>query len=165
MKSYKKHFLYETDKTWSAEGPGFETMDLKLPRSDKTIKIGHGICMDINPWEFKSEFEKFEFANFHKENDVQLIVFSSAWLDPNSYPSDHKATSETINYWANRLLPIISNKDGRKPCYFLCANRVGNELGENYMGSSCILKLKPDVGIIKNLSRKEQNSICETLYL
>ena len=66
VKSYKKHFLYETDKTWAQEGPGFETMDLKLPRSDKIIKIGHGICMDINPWEFKSEFELFEFANFHK---------------------------------------------------------------------------------------------------
>jgi protein N-terminal amidase len=67
VKSYKKHFLYMTDKTWAEEGPGFETMDLKLPRSERVIKIGNGICMDINPWEFKSEFEKFEFSSFHKE--------------------------------------------------------------------------------------------------
>jgi protein N-terminal amidase len=36
--------------------------------SDKVIRIGHGICMDINPWEFKADFEKFEFANYHREN-------------------------------------------------------------------------------------------------
>jgi protein N-terminal amidase len=68
VKSYKKHFLYETDKTWAEEGPGFDHLDLKLPRSDKVIRIGHGICMDINPWEFKADFEKFEFANYHREN-------------------------------------------------------------------------------------------------
>jgi len=67
VKSYKKHFLYETDKTWASEGPGFETVDLKLPRSDKVIKIGHGICMDINPWEFKAEYEAFEFSTFHRD--------------------------------------------------------------------------------------------------
>lgn len=88
MKSYKKHFLYETDKTWCNQGPGFETMELKLPRSQTVIKIGHGICMDINPWEFKEEFSKFEFANFHKEKEVSLILFSSSWVDSQTYETD-----------------------------------------------------------------------------
>lgn len=94
-----------------------------------------------------------------------MIIFSAAWLDPNVYPNDEKATFETLNYWANRLIPIIKDKKDIKPCYFVCSNRVGTELGENYMGSSCIMKLKPEVGVIKNLSRKEQNTICETLTL
>ncbi len=68
VKSYKKHFLYDTDKTWAEPGPAFDTLDLKHPRySDVTIKIGHGICMDINPWEFKSDFEKFEFGTYHRD--------------------------------------------------------------------------------------------------
>lgn len=67
MKSYKKHFLYETDKTWAQPGPAFESMDLKLPREDRVIKVGNGICMDINQWEFKTEYELKEFATFHKE--------------------------------------------------------------------------------------------------
>ena len=57
VKSYKKHFLYDTDKTWAEPGPGFDTMELYFPRNpDYKVKIGHGICMDINPWEFKSDF-------------------------------------------------------------------------------------------------------------
>lgn len=113
VKSYKKHFLFETDKTWCDEGPGFDTMDLKLPRSDKVIKVGHGICMDINPYEFKSPYELCEFATYHKERNVQIILFSSAWLSAETYPNDAKATSETINYWANRLIPIIEDKESR----------------------------------------------------
>ena len=58
--------------------------------------------MDINPWEFKADFEKYEFASFHHEKEVSLIIFSSAWLDPNSYQNDEKAIYETLNY----LLPF-----------------------------------------------------------
>lgn len=68
VKSYKKHFLYDTDKTWADEGPEFESMDLKLHRrtDGKIIKVGHGICMDINPYNFTADYEDFEFANYHK---------------------------------------------------------------------------------------------------
>ena len=66
VKSYKKHFLYETDLTWADEGPGFEAMDLFLPRHNKSVRIGHGICMDINPKEFTAPYEDFEFATFLK---------------------------------------------------------------------------------------------------
>lgn len=100
--------------------------------------------MDINPKEFKAPYEAFEFANFIKDQKCQLILFSSAWLDPNSYPDDQTATDETLNYWANRLLPVIKDKE-RQNCYFVCSNRVGKELGDIYMGSSCIFKLKPEV--------------------
>ena len=80
VKSYKKHFLYMTDETWADEGPGFDTMTLKLPRNEKSIKIGHGICMDINPYKFEAPFTAYEFANYQNKENVQLILFSSAWL-------------------------------------------------------------------------------------
>ena len=37
FKSYKKTFLFETDETWASEGPGFDTLEMKLPRVEKTI--------------------------------------------------------------------------------------------------------------------------------
>jgi hypothetical protein len=38
------------DETWAKEGPGFEAMELYLPRHERSIKIANGICMDINPY-------------------------------------------------------------------------------------------------------------------
>ena len=67
FKSYKKHFLYETDYTWASPGDGFEAFDMNLPKKDnRIVRVANGICMDINPKEFKADFEAFEFANFVK---------------------------------------------------------------------------------------------------
>ncbi len=154
VKSYKKHFLYETDKTWAAEGPSFEAMDLKLPRADRVIKVGNGICMDINNWEFKSDYELKEFGSFHRDQGCQLILFSSAWLDPNSYKSDKEVSNATMNHWADRLSPLMT--ESKSPCYFICSNRVGTELGTEYVGCSCIIKLRPGKpSLIQSLSMKE----------
>ena len=82
-------------------------------------------------------------------------MFSSAWTSSEKYPSDQKATTDTINYWGSRLGPIIDDKTTKDHCYFICSNRVGVELEEQYMGSSCILILRPSIGIISNLTKKE----------
>ena len=121
--------------------------------------------MDINPYQFKSPYEKMEFANYHRAENNSMILFSSAWLDPNTYKNDKEATMETINYWANRLIPLVKDTVDQKPCYFVCSNRVGSEAGDNYMGSSCILKLKPGVELVANLSKREQNTLVATLPL
>lgn len=133
------------DEKWAQEGPGFEHMELYLPRHDKTIKVANSICMDINPYKFEAPFDDFEFANFVKNEQCQLIMFSSNWCDPNSYPNDAKATHETINYWGTRLSPIIEDKSINSNIYFVCANRVGVEEGVGYMGSSCVIQLRPKV--------------------
>eukprot|EP00349_Pseudokeronopsis_sp_Brazil_P006070 CAMPEP_0202966888 /NCGR_PEP_ID=MMETSP1396-20130829/11526_1 /ASSEMBLY_ACC=CAM_ASM_000872 /TAXON_ID= /ORGANISM="Pseudokeronopsis sp., Strain Brazil" /LENGTH=200 /DNA_ID=CAMNT_0049691289 /DNA_START=88 /DNA_END=687 /DNA_ORIENTATION=- len=133
-KSYKKSFLYETDETWASEGPGFEAMDLFLPRHNKSVRIVNCICMDINPYKFEAAYEEFELATFARKEQAQLLLFSSNWVDPNAYASEQQAVSETLNYWANRLIPLIEDKSP-KPCYFVAADRVGTELGEKYMGS------------------------------
>ena len=114
LKSYKKTFLYETDETWADEGPGFECITIQN-HSGQDVKVGNGICMDINPYQFKADFEKYEFANFHAENDVEVILFSSNWVDGSldSEPDD-KATMSTLNYWCMRLIPFLKRKDDTK---------------------------------------------------
>ena len=47
----------------------------------KNIKLGIGICMDINPYEFEAPFDKMEFANHCLDKDVDLIVFLTNWTD------------------------------------------------------------------------------------
>ena len=45
----------------------------------RDVKLGIGICMDLNPYEFTAPFEKMEFSTFCKENDVECIVFLTNW--------------------------------------------------------------------------------------
>ncbi|TNV76398.1 hypothetical protein FGO68_gene2676 [Halteria grandinella] len=169
VKSYKKHFLYETDKTWAEPGPSFETFDLKLPREDRVLKVGNGICMDINQWEFKSEYELKEFASFHKEQGCQLILHSSAWLDPNEHKNNKEATLSNINYWADRLSPFFDPEKipiVKQPTYFVFSNRVGTELDTKYIGVSCILQLSPGKPrLLQNLNMIEQGIIIQALLI
>ena len=116
-----------TDKTWASPGPGFDTIEI-TNRAGQPVKIGHGICMDINPHEFTAEYSLCEFANYHLEQKVDVILFSSNWThEGTTYePEDFKKiTSETINYWFDRLYPLIIGK--KYPVYFIASDRVGIE--------------------------------------
>jgi len=123
IKSYKKTFLYEVDETWADEGTGFEFTDI-INRNGQSVRVGNGICMDINPKQFKSPFEAYEFANFHKENNCEVIIFSSNWLDPNEYGSDQETTPNdecmmnTLNYWALRAKPFLVQQNSDKSKFF-----------------------------------------------
>jgi protein N-terminal amidase len=44
---YKKHFLYETDKTWALPGRGFITMEFDLPGRPEPLIVAPAICMDL----------------------------------------------------------------------------------------------------------------------
>ena len=168
--TYDKHFLFATDKTWAQPGDAFMALDANAIPGLEGVRVGLGICMDINPYEFEAPFEEFELANYHKSNDVDLIIFSSNWCS--SHPDDdvetraagkaplagskeeHLKIIETINYWAVRLEPLI-----KSDVYFACADRIGTEpiallgrggdkdIGDTqYCGCSCVLSLKkPDV--------------------
>ncbi|OQR95472.1 hypothetical protein THRCLA_22136, partial [Thraustotheca clavata] len=136
----RKTFLYETDKTWATAGDGFGSW--YCPWLERQISFG--ICMDINPNDFIAPWEAYEFATSVLENKSSLILFSSAWNDHNPEETSNSAMP-TIQYWANRLLPIIdslqSKKDGEN-CYFICSNRTGIERGTSFVGGSCVLELK-----------------------
>ena len=134
VKSIRKTFLYEAD-TWAREGAGFQSWYCPWLQ----LRISFGICMDINPYKFESPFEAFEFAREALNNQSQLILFSCAWTD--SAPEDSDP-SQLFNYWATRLTPLIDHYSStKKPCYFICANRIGKENDTTFAGSSCVIAL------------------------
>lgn len=130
LATYDKSFLYETDHNWANEGSGFMTID--IPQWKK--KVGLGICMDINPYEYKDS-SLYEFANYHKENKTDLILFCANWLD--SDLDEVRSAHSTHQYWANRLRPLLHSKVD-----FVACNRVGTEKGETFCGGSCVLSLQ-----------------------
>ena len=106
IKSYKKSYLYETDYSWADEGPGFETTDI-INNDGDAIKIGNGIWMDIESRNPSAPEVHYEFATFHAENDVDVILFSSNWIDSELHESDEELISFTINFWQKWLKPLI----------------------------------------------------------
>ncbi|PWN49511.1 carbon-nitrogen hydrolase [Violaceomyces palustris] len=159
--TFRKHFLYEDDKRWSLEGPGFQVVDLP-----DVGRICVAICMDLNPYEFKTDFGKFELANFCRELDVDALIVPMAWLLPPQeaceVPDLKRPSMNTINYWAMRLEPLFvpahsidsealeddeaslvpKSVKGGKAMVFAAANRTGKELSSVFAGSSCQLLIQ-----------------------
>ena len=85
--------------------------------------------MDINPEDFKDS-SLFEFGNFCKRENVDVILFIAGWLDHEPNNNSLKAIDGIINYWAWRLHPIVNrgkDNDKNRSILFLCCNRVGKE--------------------------------------
>ena len=161
-----KVHLYESDKTWAEPGDGFKSIEVEgLPVSP----VGFGICMDINPADFKAPPEKFEFANFHLQRKSKLLVFTSAWCKNHpddqaeafAEKTDEELSKETIDAWMSRLRPLHG-----KEVIFVCANRVGKEelrllgrdtnLCNQFCGTSCVISLQ-DQTVVKHLSASEED--------
>lgn len=94
LKNYRKTHLFETDKTWgcSESTEGFKAFD--LPVGNKTVRTTIGICMDLNPYEFKAPFEKYEFATHAYQEKCQLVLIPTAWMNSNW---DEKWTPEQVS--------------------------------------------------------------------
>ncbi|PWY99725.1 carbon-nitrogen hydrolase, partial [Testicularia cyperi] len=168
---FRKHFLYEDDKRWASQGPGFET--IQLPGLG-TVCVA--ICMDLNPFEFETSFEACELASFCVEQDVDLLIVPMAWLLPSDETSDAasavsgpaKPSLSTINYWALRCLPFFDptqsnakasgQSSDAKPKYLLTANRTGTEGKSTFAGSSCVLQMKPNERplLLESLGTREE---------
>jgi protein N-terminal amidase len=162
LPSYRKHFLYQDDERWSLEGNEFGYMEISTKKGIK-LKLGIGICMDINPYKFKSPFNKMEFANHCLSKNVDLIVFPTNWIDnePNNISKKHKF--ELWNYWAERMRPYDYAKN-KKNVYMLFANRIGKEKTTTFHGCSCIMRISPKLEIIKGAELKTEAILEETLY-
>lgn len=92
---YRKHFLYYVDENWADEGPFFTSLSLASLRLcpenlrhqpevlQRPIKVGLGICMDINPYKFKADWNDFEFARFHERERTELLIMHNNWLSAN----------------------------------------------------------------------------------
>ncbi|CAO3646268.1 unnamed protein product [Cunninghamella echinulata] len=158
IKTYRKTFLYETDENWAEEGESFDTM--MIPEFGK---IGFAICMDINPYQFKTDFKEFEFANYHKNEKTDIILGSMAWLKSKQEEDgddDGNSVMSTINYWALRLSPLIkeSVSTGRNILFVAC-NRIGTERGSTFAGGSSVLEFSSsgEIHLLNHLSSKEEN--------
>ncbi|KAE9194779.1 hypothetical protein PF004_g20626 [Phytophthora fragariae] len=148
----RKTFLYETDKAWTTAGDGF--ISWQCPWLNKTISFG--ICMDINPDDFKAPFSAYEFGSHAVENKSDLVLFACAW---NDFEEHDVAPYPTLSYWAQRLTPVIdalATGEYAKPnCHFLCSNRIGTENGTFFVGASCVLSLK-EPAIVAHAGRRTE---------
>lgn len=148
----RKTFLYETDKSWATPGDGFVTWH--CPWLRKTISFG--ICMDINPDDFKAPFTAYEFGSHVVKTSSDLLLFACAWNDFEPHDID---TFKTLSYWATRLSPVIDAlADGSFPkpnCHFLCSNRIGSENGTFFVGASCALSLK-EPAVVAHAGRRTE---------
>uniref|UniRef100_A0AAV1T097 CN hydrolase domain-containing protein n=1 Tax=Peronospora matthiolae TaxID=2874970 RepID=A0AAV1T097_9STRA len=148
----RKTFLYETDKSWATAGKGFCTWH--CPWLGKTISFG--ICMDINPDDFKAPFSAYEFGTHVVENRSDLVLFACAW---NDFEAHDIGPGSTLSYWAQRLSPVIDalrkEEYGKRNCYFLCSNRIGIENGTFFSGASCVLSLK-EPAVIAHAGRRTE---------
>lgn len=183
--NYRKTFLYETDEVWGcSEGDkkGFKSIDVDFAagtatpvsiwdrfrinedkKSETSLRVNFGICMDLNPYKFEAPFNEFEFSSSCYEQRSNLMICPMAWLSPKS-PSINKEISlserveianqtkldkgpdqSTVNYWILRMFPFLSHKYSYLPKWFnkvnvLCCNRVGVEGDIIFGGSSSILE-------------------------
>jgi protein N-terminal amidase len=126
-------------------------------------KCGHGICMDINPKQFKSPFGLFEFGTYHCEQETDILLLSMNWLfdlnpcdlEPNKLREEEM---QLMNYWAFRLSPLIKNK--KKPTVVCISNRIGLEENVQFAGTSCILHISNQkVSLIGHLTAIEQSCL------
>lgn len=148
IENCRKKFLYVTDKTWAVEGEDFKCIEIR--KNTKIYKVGLGICMDINPYEFTAPFNKYELATFWKSQNIDLCVFCTNWTS--SGPEDN--SEDLLNYWVSRLVPLLESE---KSTYFIAADRIGTERGTSYMGTSCILKLGNRPQLLKSLDKVSEN--------
>jgi protein N-terminal amidase len=110
--------------------------------------------MDINPYKFKSSFYDYEFANYHVEQNTDIILCSMAWLK-----SKEGSEMSTIRYWATRLLPLHENVKEDKHTLFVACNRTGLEKESEFAGASCILDISDENIVILNYMNSDNTGI------
>lgn len=103
--------------------------------------------MDINPYQFKSDFFECEFANYHLEQETEIMICCMAWL------KSETAEKGLLNYWALRLLPLYNKIKEGKHAYFIACNRTGLERGKQFAGTSCALDIsRESVTILEHMN-------------
>jgi len=144
--TYRKHFLFEADMVWAEEGDSFMAYDYSLvdrcillndtrltgKSTENTIRIGVGICMDIdNGTNYCSDINLRELTTFHRDIGSDVLIFMCNWF-----------TTTCHSYWLDRLQPMISTSV--KFPYFVACNRIGNESGIDFCGMSCVYGLSAE---------------------
>lgn len=122
--------------------------------------------MDLNPQDFVEPWEKYEFANFCKDNDTELVIVSTAWLthDPAEEVAEtgYEPHDSTLKYWVARLQPLYTNlkiDGGESPkktrrTVFVACNRVGVEGNAVYAGTSTVLEMEKGLVRVHGIAGK-----------
>lgn len=165
LANYRKSFLYYTDETWATEG--FKSTPNQMPFFAGTLgslgTVGHGICMDINPYKFMAPWSDYEFATTMLRSNVRLVVLSMAWLTrllpEECLINPERPDMETVAYWLERFWPFVDSQP-QEPIVVVLANRCGSEgnskgsvpmehgheieIGDRvaYAGSSCVMRFQ-----------------------
>jgi predicted amidohydrolase len=106
--NYRKILMYDTDKRYFTPGSERIVFDL-ITLKGKTARTSVGICMDINYKDFV-EFWEFPLAEFCRDNDIDLLLFPTAWTLRPEEEVGKKSLQiglELYNYWKLRLTPMI----------------------------------------------------------
>lgn len=166
MMSYRKHFLYETDETWSEEGDAFKTVNL-VNTEGVEFKAAVAICMDINTYKFL-DHTKFELADFCQSENVDALFLSCNWIDSDPSKQGKDAITQNINYWLYRLYKLLEDPKDKtrytRKWAFFCANRVGKEENTTFCGSSCSVRCNP-LQLIGCLDKKNEGFLAAEINL
>lgn len=165
--NYRKSFLYYTDETWASEGPAGSSAQHTTNHTPfftgqlgNLGQVGHGICMDINPYKFTAAWDSYEFATSMLVNHMSLVILSMAWLTrllPHEIALEPSAPDmETVAYWLERFFPfsaaterdiivVFANRcgtEGTQMGFVEVENGVEVEMGDRvcYAGSSCVMQ-------------------------
>lgn len=126
------------------------------------------------PSSWSAEVGPFELADFVEESKSDVLLMSNAWL--NSGPLDEDASDEdeedtdwrTLNYWAQRLRPLwaaqngdtsTSPFEGKAKTVVVMCNRVGEENGIKFAGSSAVFSMTRNAGkprLLDCMGREEE---------
>ena len=152
---HQKSHLYELDEPWSEEGSGFYSTKINI--REKELICSFGICMDLNPYQFKAPYEKFECSTAAKIHKSDIMICSNAWLHPDQNESGFDKNMDTIYYWVDRLSPLIGTNAA---C--IIANRTGTEIHyqgkTKFAGSSAILHFQ-QTPVLHAVATKENEVI------
>lgn len=121
--------------------------------------------MDINPWEFKSDFYNFEFGTFCTKNDCEVVFLLNNWLNGgNEIENTDLEIQKTREYWLLRLVPLMQDSVKRNRDIYICvSNRVGKEKNTTFCGCSGIDKLDYPYKNLKKMDKVSEGVIIDQL--
>lgn len=156
----RKVLLWFDDKKWatlestvSGVEYNFQHRDLFFPRLQRQVRCGIAICMDIQYKDLDMSLkDSKKLAHYQTENETQMLIWLTAWtgVDPKRVQegdfSETQLTAKWNSHWVDDLEPVTrSGEQSANPFYFVACNRIGVEKTGMFIGSSCIVKIRPEV--------------------
>lgn len=109
--------------------------------------------MDLNPYQFRAQWNEFEFSRHVLRHNAKLVLMPLAWVTVQDAAGFDGGAAEpdndTLDYWIRRFEPLVGpseesrieeeeGEDGGETIVVL-ANRCGREVDNLYAGTSCVL--------------------------